>query len=233
MPDPDVPPRPLTRRQLLAGLAVGAGIGALGLGRLGASQAGAADDLAALDGAGSAIARAERLRLPTGPGPGGRWPNGFDAGVLTEPPEGKVIFPLLPGDSCGFHDDGYYQPRGNRLHGAIDIMSTPDRPVYAVSDGQLATRYTPPGDDPHAYGSGWGWELQDTSSNRNYRYFHCREWTNGFALGDRVRRGDVIAFVGDTGTSAGNYHLHFEVREGSSQLDPSRYVDVPETCSVW
>jgi murein DD-endopeptidase MepM/ murein hydrolase activator NlpD len=231
MPEPHLPtPRPLTRRQLIAGLAAGAGIGALGLGRLGASMAGASGvDLSALDGAGTALARAERLQPPRpGPDPSGRWPNGFDAGLLSEPPPGKLIFPLLPGDSCGFHHDGYYQPRGSRMHLAIDIMSSPNRPVYAVCDGELTTRYTNTG------AAGWGWALDDSASNRRYKYFHCVEATNGFSLGDRVRRGDVIGFVGDTGTSPGNYHLHFEVWEGgSARLDPYLYVDTPDTCSVW
>jgi murein DD-endopeptidase MepM/ murein hydrolase activator NlpD len=225
--------RPLSRRQLLAGLAAGAGLGALAMSRLGSSLVAADEpELAALDGAGTALARAERLRppIPTGrPRPGVVWPNGVDAGLIPEPPPGKLIFPLLPGDSCGFHDDSYYHSRGSRTHLAVDIMSTAERPVFAVCDGQLTTRYSNTGT------AGWGWTIDDASSNRRYKYFHCIEYANGFELGDTVRTGDVIGFVGSSGTgSATNFHLHFEVWEGTSRrLDPYPLLDVPASCDVW
>ena len=44
----------------------------------------------------------------------------------------------------------------------------------------------------------------------------------------------MIGFVGDSGTTAGNYHLHFEVWEGTSRrLDPYPLLDVPDLCTVW
>lgn len=225
-------PKPLTRRRLLGGLA-GIGLGALAIDRLGASSA-AADDaqLVGLDDAGSALQRAERLRLLTPDGPpqqGTLWPNGFDAGLIPFPPAGKLIFPLEPGEFCGLHDDSYYHPRGSRTHFATDIMSTAEQPIYAVCDGQLTTRYSNTGT------AGWGWTLDDANSERRYKYFHCIEYANGFRLGDHVRTGDVIGFVGSSGTgSATNFHLHFEVWEGSAtRLDPYLLIDIPPTCDVW
>lgn len=223
MTDPSTRPQHrISRRRLLFGLAVGAGT--IGAGRFaspfGGRLASAVDpELVALTGPGSALETADRLGPPPGP----------DPAVIGPPPPGKLIFPLQPGASCGFHDDSYYHPRGtSRTHLALDIMSTADQPVYAVCDGVLTKRYTNTG------AAGWGWTLEDSASNRRYKYFHCAEDANGLVTGDAVRLGDVIGFVGDSGTTAGNYHLHFEVWEGTSRrLDPYPLLDVPDLCTVW
>jgi murein DD-endopeptidase MepM/ murein hydrolase activator NlpD len=56
------------------------------------------------------------------------------------------------------------------------------------------------------------------------RYCHLSAVAQGLSVGQSVNQGDVIAFVGESGTpesvsNPGNeYHLHFEVRVGSSYL---------------
>jgi murein DD-endopeptidase MepM/ murein hydrolase activator NlpD len=56
------------------------------------------------------------------------------------------------------------------------------------------------------------------------RYCHLSKVTDGLAVGAAVKQGDVIAFVGESGTpesvsNPGNqYHLHFELRVGGSYL---------------
>ena len=224
------PSTSISRRRLLIGLAAGAGV--IGASRFGAGPASADDlELTAMTGPASALETASRLGAPSGSSepPRGPFTNPIDAGIVDPPPPGKLLFPLLPGDSCGFHDDSYYHQRGCcRTHLAVDFMSTADQPVYAVCDGVLTNRYTNTGT------AGWGWTLEDSASNRRYKYFHCVEDANGLAVGDTVRLGDVIGFVGDSGTTAGNYHLHFEVWEGTTtRLDPYPLLDLPDDCTVW
>jgi murein DD-endopeptidase MepM/ murein hydrolase activator NlpD len=42
-------------------------------------------------------------------------------------------------------------------------------------------------------------------------------------VGERVRRGDRIALVGNTGLSTGP-HLHYEVHVNGRAVDPRRYI---------
>ncbi|HTG14115.1 MAG TPA: M23 family metallopeptidase, partial [Blastocatellia bacterium] len=53
-----------------------------------------------------------------------------------------------------------------------------------------------------------------------YYYAHLMRYADGIAEGKQLRRGDVIAYVGDTGNAgAGNYHLHFAISKLTSPRD--------------
>ena len=43
-------------------------------------------------------------------------------------------------------------------------------------------------------------------------------------IGDSIIKGDIIGYVGNTGTSTGS-HLHYEIRHNDIKLDPSIFID--------
>lgn len=217
------PPLRFSRRRLFAGLAgLTAGIGAAALVRsTGPLASAVAPQSLTVDRPASALVRADRVGSP-------KYPNGIDAGLIDPPPPGKLIFPVAAASDC-YVLDNFGDARGCcRLHEGVDILGSRFQPVYAVVDGVLEEWYTNTGT------AGWGWKLYDEANDTIYKYFHCEPDRNGRQVGERVRMGDVIAFVGSSGTSSeDNYHLHFEVRPGNVAVDPLPLLVVDgEVCDV-
>lgn len=103
-----------------------------------------------------------------------------------------------------------------RVHDAIDIPAPRGTPVLAVADGRIVKLFQSIPGGTTIY--------QLAPDNRTiYYYAHLDHYVDGLAEGRLVRRGEVIAYVGDTGNAgAGNYHLHFSILIVS---DPKRYWD--------
>ena len=56
------------------------------------------------------------------------------------------------------------------------------------------------------------------------RYLHLAYGTVNVNVGDRVRRGQIIGYMGNTGNSFGA-HLHFEVLKDGNRINPTEYLD--------
>jgi murein DD-endopeptidase MepM/ murein hydrolase activator NlpD len=54
------------------------------------------------------------------------------------------------------------------------------------------------------------------------RYAHCSAFA--LSVGDTVRAGQIIAYVGNSGNSTAN-HLHFEVLINGLAYNPMRFLD--------
>jgi murein DD-endopeptidase MepM/ murein hydrolase activator NlpD len=52
-------------------------------------------------------------------------------------------------------------------------------------------------------------------------YGHCSKVA--VSVGDRVKRGEVVGFIGSTGKSTGP-HVHYEVRIGGKTVNPYYYL---------
>jgi murein DD-endopeptidase MepM/ murein hydrolase activator NlpD len=113
--------------------------------------------------------------------------------------------------------DSYADARsGGRVHNAIDIMAPGGTPVLAAADGTIHRLRTGGLGGVTIYQIG-------TDGRTMYYYAHLQRYAAGIRDGTPVRRGQVIAYVGDTGNAgSGNYHLHFSV---GRLTDPQRYWD--------
>jgi murein DD-endopeptidase MepM/ murein hydrolase activator NlpD len=108
--------------------------------------------------------------------------------------------------------------RSSRMHHGLDIAASFGTPVRAPAEGIVS--YV-------GYEGGYG---KLVSIDHGYgvvtRYGHNAQIH--VKVGQKVKRGDKIASVGNTGRSTGP-HLHYEVRVNGVPVDPSKYIlDQPE-----
>lgn len=108
----------------------------------------------------------------------------------------------------GYRIDPVYKDR--RLHPGLDFTAPVGTPIYAAADGVVKDA----GFNTGGYGNrvvvnhGFGYETL---------YAHMVRIKA--RVGTRVKRGEVIGYVGSTGKSTGP-HLHYEVHKNGIQLDP-------------
>jgi murein DD-endopeptidase MepM/ murein hydrolase activator NlpD len=114
----------------------------------------------------------------------------------------------------GWETSGYGMRRHpilgySRMHRGIDFHAPYGAPIYAVTDGvvEFAGRHGGHGNFVKL-GHGGGLETG---------YAHMSRIA--VSPGERVRRGEVIGYVGSTGLSTGA-HLHFEVYEHGQTVNP-------------
>ena len=102
--------------------------------------------------------------------------------------------------------------RWGRLHAGVDLAANEGTPIRASKGGTVAERVFDAG--------GYGWLLRVAHGDGwETRYAHCREIDKRLVVGKKVRRGQKVAEVGNTGRSFGP-HLHFEVRRNGTPVDP-------------
>jgi hypothetical protein len=101
-----------------------------------------------------------------------------------------------------------------RVHNAIDIMAAKGTPVLAAADGTVIRLFQSDKGGTTVY-------VRGTDEHTIYYYAHLSAYADGLAENKFIRRGEVIAYVGDTGNAgAGNYHLHFAIW---TVEDPKRF----------
>ena len=96
----------------------------------------------------------------------------------------------------------------------IDIPGPVGTPIYATADGVVSRA---------GWANGYGNLVQIThGSGMETRYGHMSKLL--VSPNSSVKRGQIIAKAGQTGNVSGP-QLHFEIRKGSSPVDPMPYLD--------
>jgi murein DD-endopeptidase MepM/ murein hydrolase activator NlpD len=95
--------------------------------------------------------------------------------------------------------------RGSRPHEAIDILAPRNTPVQAVEGGTIARLF-------HSRAGGVTIYQFDPTERFSYYYAHLERYADGLKEGDRVRKGQVIGYVGTSGNAPKDTpHLHFAI----------------------
>lgn len=112
------------------------------------------------------------------------------------PTEGRLVTKFKRGKSKG-----------------IDIAGKQGQPVLAAADGHVVYQ-----------GSGLKWygKLIIVKHNNSYLSAYAHNDQTLVKEGDKVKSGEQIATMGDTGTKG--YKVHFEIRRNGKPVDPLRYL---------
>jgi murein DD-endopeptidase MepM/ murein hydrolase activator NlpD len=144
--------------------------------------------------------------------------------VVSPPASAAVATPDKPTDSGGA-PSFRWPARGRMISGAgamtngqqndgINLALPEGTPVHAAEDGVVAYA----GSELKGYGN---LVLVRHSNGFVTAYAHASEIM--VKRGDQVRRGQVIAKSGQTG-NVSSPQLHFEIRKGSTPVDPTQYL---------
>lgn len=99
-----------------------------------------------------------------------------------------------------------------RRHTGIDIAAKKGTPVYATADGVIS-RENP--------GSGYGISVV-IKHGYSYKTIYAHLSKRTVKPGEKVKRGQIIGYVGNTGLSFGS-HLHYEVLKNETPVNPVHY----------
>lgn len=114
-------------------------------------------------------------------------------------------------------------PYGNRehpqtktaeFHGGVDIAAEAGRPVKATADGIVS----------FAGWSGGNGNLVVVEHGMGYSTFYAHNKTVAARVGQKVKRGDVIGFIGSTGNSTGP-HVHYEIWRDGKAVNPASFLE--------
>lgn len=102
---------------------------------------------------------------------------------------------------------------GRRNHQGIDLAAPTGTPVYATADGIVSRA---------DWFSSYGLYISiEHGGEMQTRYAHLSRLA--VAEGERVKKGEIIGYVGSTGRSTGP-HLHYEVRIAGAAVNPVPYM---------
>lgn len=120
--------------------------------------------------------------------------------------------------TSGFGERIHPISKKRSFHQGIDYSALRSTPVYAMASGKVLYA---------RYNGGYGLMISITHPN-NYqsRYAHLESIANNIAAGTEVQKGQLIGYVGSTGTSTGP-HLHVEVLLNGKCINPLTVRAVP------
>lgn len=128
------------------------------------------------------------------------------------------ICPVQGGAS--FIDSWGFPRSGGRKHKGVDMFAPRNTPLVAVVDGRIKLSSNSLG----------GWTAHLYSDNGTvYYYAHLESHATNISSGQRVSKGTVVGFVGNSGNARyTSTHVHFEIRPNGKAVNP--YPTVRSAC---
>ncbi len=109
-----------------------------------------------------------------------------------------------------------------KAHNGVDYAAKRNTPIMASGDGVISFL---------GRQSGYGRTIEiKHGGNIKTLYAHLEKFENKLKVGSKIKQGDIIGYVGDSGQATGP-HLHFEFWQGEVRTDPIK-VKLPSANPV-
>lgn len=102
---------------------------------------------------------------------------------------------------------------GSDWHPGIDIADGYGTPIQSTADGVIVFS---------GWYSGYG-QMIKVDHGYGIETVYAHNSRNLVDVGDKVRKGQTIAYMGSTGNSTGT-HVHYEVRVNGTQVNPAKFL---------
>ena len=127
---------------------------------------------------------------------------------VLKPVADKYVNRLASGYGTRFHPI----LKVNKMHKGLDFAASTGTPIYATGDGSVKVS---------EFNSGYG-NMVVLKHGNGYESLYAHMSRSKVRNGQKVKRGDVIGYVGSTGLSTGA-HLHYEIHKNGEAVDPVMY----------
>jgi murein DD-endopeptidase MepM/ murein hydrolase activator NlpD len=101
----------------------------------------------------------------------------------------------------------------DRFHAGIDVRAPSGSPIRATADGIVS----------FCGWSGKNGNLVAIEHGSGFRTIYAHNRVNIVKIGQRVKRGDMIGYVGATGNATGS-HVHYEVWKDGKPVNPGKFI---------
>ncbi len=122
-------------------------------------------------------------------------------------------------NNSGYRTSGFgirqspFDPEEIEFHYGVDIAAYPNTEIIATANGVVTFSGTKNG-----YGN-----IVMINHAFNFKSVYAHNSKNLVKTNQKVKKGETIALVGNTGRSTG-FHIHYEVKIGSKYQDPWPYI---------
>jgi len=122
-------------------------------------------------------------------------------------------WPVMGELTSGFGNRTHPISGESQFHSGFDISASPGTPVKVTADGIVS----------FADWVGANGNLVVIEHGFGYSTFYAHNKSILVKVGQRVKRGDIIAYLGSTGSATGP-HLHYEIWQNGRPVNPKPFI---------
>lgn len=125
-----------------------------------------------------------------------------------------------------------YKRSNGSTHKGIDISTKGDPTIHSTVSGKVKHARVVAQGAP-GWGATWEWGYFVwivADDGTDHIFAHCKAGSLQVKQGDRVKAGQAIATMGNTGNAAFDSqgpHVHYEVRKNKNAIDPTPWCGIP------